>query len=73
MEPTHPAQYQTGSGHLIELSIVGNMSLVQFWTSTAAETSQTRPLKFLIFFMLNQIHTLEGWNQLYQLLWPNLR
>jgi hypothetical protein len=48
MEPivsTPPAQYQAGSGHLMELSIVGNMSLVQYWTTPAAVTSQPRPRK----------------------------
>ena len=48
MEPivsTHRAEYQAGSGHLMELSIVGNMSLVQYWTTPAAVTSQPRPLQ----------------------------
>jgi hypothetical protein len=39
------AQYQAGSCHSMETSIVGNMSLVQYWTTPAAVTFQPRPRK----------------------------
>ena len=49
MEPfssAQPAQHQPSSGHLIELSIVGNMSLVQYWTTPAAVISpEAKPRK----------------------------
>ena len=70
---TLPAQYQASSDHLMELSIVGNVSLVQYWTTPAAVTSQSRPSKCWILFMPHLIYTMKWWNQFDQLFPPNIK
>jgi hypothetical protein len=57
------AQYQASSGHLIELLIVGNISLVQKWTAPSPVTS--------LHVLSHAYHEMvEPMNQVY---WPNIK
>ncbi len=66
------AQYQASSGHLIELTIVGNVRWVS-WTTPAAVTSQARPGKCYNLFILYPRPTLEWWKQFNEVYWPNIK